>query len=107
MVPLATRRQREPALSMQPKPSFWLPGSSPRTFIAWVRTYGRPRRDRRGRSHPPVSAVQLLEDLARDVEVGPDLLHVVVVFQHLHDAQDLLRLLLGPDRRGRLRNARQ
>lgn len=52
------------------------------------------------------SAAQFLEHFGRDVEVGPDLLHVVMVFQQLHDPQDLLRFPLRPHRSRDLGNAR-
>ena len=47
---------------------------------------------------------QFLHQLGRDVEIGPDLLDVVVLLEQLHQLHDLLGVLLGAelDRVGRL-----
>jgi len=41
-----------------------------------------------------LSAAQFLEQLGRNVEIGPDLLHIIVILENIHDAEDLLGLLL-------------
>src|SRR3974390_2597627 len=72
----------------------------PRTNIRSIVTRGAARRaDPPG----PESDLDPLEDLVRDVEVGPDILHVVVLLEELAEPEDALfrRLVLDLDTRGR------
>src|SRR5438876_2192458 len=73
--PCSRQRNRFPLLSTTPKPVRTLPGSTPSTRIVSLRELGK--------------------DFVGNVEVGEDLLDVVVLLQRVHQLQELPGILRG------------
>src|SRR4051794_38422971 len=82
--PCSSRRWPRPPVSMTPQPVRTEPGSTPRITT-------------RAPARAPVAVALLrgrfLHLLLGDIEVGPHVLHVVVVLEGLHELQALLGLL--------------
>src|SRR3954466_1642044 len=97
--PQATKMRRFPSTSTTPQPVRRSPGSMPRMRIARALTATVLALKRPGFQH---SRAHPADQRVRDLEVGIDVLHVVVLLEGLDQAQQLLALLVV-DRHGVLR----